>query len=347
MKAKRSLAAAFWTALAATTVLGISLGTPARAGTTLDEARARGYLICGVSEGTPGFSRVDEGGVWSGLDVDFCSAVAAAAIGSKDAVRFRPLSEADRFQALKAGEIDVLSRATAWTLSRDTELGVKFAGVLFHDGQGFLVRRGHAVTSVLELSGASVCVLGGTSAEQGLLDFFRSRQMRYQLVVGERWADLVKAYVAESCTLLTGDMSTLALERSRLPDPGEHMLLPELITKEPLGPAVRAGDDQWFGIVRWTLLALVAAEELGLTSQNIDGFKDSALQDVRRFLGLDANLGRAVGLERDWAYQLVKQVGSYGEIFDRNLGSKSPLALERGANSLWTKGGLMYAPPMR
>ena len=223
---------------------------------TLDDVRARGHLICGVGDGVAGFSHVDERGVWSGLDVDFCSAVAAAVFGRKDAVKFRPLSAANSFQALRGNEIDLLSRATTWTLSRDTELGLRYAGTIFHDGQGFLVRRGAAVASVLELSGASVCVLGGTSAEQGVVDYFRMRQMRYQLVVAERWVDLVKAYVAGTCTLLSSDVSVLALERSRLAKPGDHMLLPELITKQPSGPAVRQGDDQWFGIVKWTLMAL-------------------------------------------------------------------------------------------
>jgi general L-amino acid transport system substrate-binding protein len=331
---------------AASTIAAVAAASAAFAG-TLDDVRARGHLICGVSEGIAGFSRADENGVWSGLDADFCSALAAATLGNRQAVKFRPLAESNRFHALSGGDVDVLARATAWTLSRDTELGIRFAGVSFYDGQGFLVRRGNAVTSVLELSGASICVLKGTSAEQGLADFFRRRQMRFQLVVSERWRDLVKAYAGGGCALLTGDVSLLALERSRLADSADHMVLPELITKEPLGPAVRQGDEQWLGIVRWTLNALLAAEEMGLTSENIDGSRGSDLQDVRRFLGLDANLGRAMGLERDWAYRIVKQVGSYGEIYDRSLGPQSALKLERGINNLWTKGGLMYALPLR
>lgn len=315
--------------------------------TTLDDVRARGHLICGVGDGVAGFSHVDDRGVWSGLDVDFCSAVASAIFGRKDAVKFRPLSAANSFQALRGNEIDLLSRATTWTLSRDTELGLRYAGTMFHDGQGFLVRRGAAVASVLELSGASVCVLGGTSAEQGVVDYFRMRQMRYQLVVAERWGDLVKAYVAGTCTLLSSDVSVLALERSRLAKPGDHMLLPELITKQPSGPAVRQGDDQWFGIVKWTLMALVAAEELGLTSENVEDQRTSTLSDIRRFLGVDSNLGQGMGLEADWAYQVIKQVGNYGEVFARNVGAKSPLALDRGVNGLWTNGGLMYAIPLR
>lgn len=317
------------------------------AAATLDDVRTRGYVLCGVSENKAGFSHVDERGVWSGLEIDFCGAVAAATLGKRDAVKFRPLTEANRFQALKDGEIDVLARATTWTLSRDTELGVRFVGTLFNDGQGFLVRKAQAVSSVLELSGASVCVMVGTSAEQGLNDFFRSRQMRYQRVPADRWDDLLKIYADGGCTLLTGDMTVLAAERSRMANPGEHMLLPELITKEPLSPAVRLGDEQWFAIVRWTLFALIAAEELSLSHENVDAGKSSPLTDVRRFLGLDANLGQAMGLDAEWAYRIVKQVGNYGEIFDRNVGAGTVLGLDRGDNDLWTDGGLMYSPPLR
>ena len=328
------------------TGLALTAGVPAH-GATLDDVRTRGHLVCGVSEGMTGFSRADERGEWSGLDVDFCAAVAVAVFGRKDAVTYRPLSAADHFRALRAGEIDLLSPATTWTLSRDTELGIRFVGVLFYDGQGFLVRRGQAVTSVLELSGSSICVLAGTGAEQGLVDFFRTRQMRYKAVAAERWADLIKAYATGGCTLLTGDSSLLALERSRFAASADHMLLPELVTKEPYGPVVRQGDDQWFAIVRWTLMALIAAEELGLTSQNVDGAGASQLQEVRRFSGANGNLGHGMGLQPDWALEVVKQVGNYGEAFDRNVGAKSILKLERGINNLWTKGGLMYAAPFR
>lgn len=331
----------------AVVLLGSVLGAAAVLGATLDDVRARGYLVCGVSEQTPGFAAANEHGHWSGLEVDFCGAVAAATLGRADAVKFRPLAAGERFQALKSGEVDVLGRATTWTLSRDTDLGLRFVGVLLHDGQGFLVRRAHAVTSVLELSGSSVCVLSGTNSEQGLVDFFTRRQMRYQRVVAERWEDLVKAYADGGCTLLTGDVSTLAFERSRLPTPNDHMLLPEFIAKEPLGPIVRQGDEQWFSIVRWTLFALIAAEELELTSANVESARTSSVVEIRRFLGVDANLGQAMGLENDWAFQIVKQVGNYGEVFDRNLGAKSLLKLDRGLNNIWTKDGLMFAPPVR
>lgn len=314
---------------------------------TLDAVRARGHVVCGVSENAPGFSDVAPNGMWSGLDIDFCGAVAAAVLGRKDAVKYRALTPSNRFQALTAGEVDLVARATTWTLSRDTDLGVRYVGTIFHDGQGFLVRRGYAVTSVLELSGASICVMTGTNGEQAVAQYFNSRQMQYRLVVGSRWEDVVKTYADGGCTLLTGDISMLAYERSRLTTPTDHVIMPEVITKEPYGPAVRQGDDQWFSIVRWTLFALMGAEELGLTSETIEDARASPLVGVRRFVGLEGNLGQGMGLEADWSYQIVKQGGNYGEMFDRNLGARSPLLLERGANNLWIKGGLMYVPPFR
>lgn len=323
------------------------LGVSAAEAATLDAVRARGHVVCGVSEGAPGFSDVSSNGTWSGLDIDFCGAVAAAALGRKDAVKYRALTPANRFQALTSGEVDLVARASTWTLSRDTDLGVRHVGTLFHDGQGFLVRRGYAVTSVLELSGATICVMTGTNGEQAVAQYFNARQMQYHLVVGSRWEDAVKTYADGGCTLLTGDISMLAYERSRLVAPTDHVIMPEVITKEPYAPAVRLGDEQWFSIVRWTLFALVAGEELGLTSETIERARDSQAVDVRRFVGLEGNLGLGMGLEADWSYQVVRQVGNYGEIFDRNLGVRSPLALERGANNLWIKGGLMYVPPFR
>ncbi|MFA5951732.1 MAG: amino acid ABC transporter substrate-binding protein [Hyphomicrobium sp.] len=336
------LAAAF-SALTASAALSGAIHS-----TTLDEVRARGHVVCGINDGPPGFAAVDGAGAWAGLDIDFCRAVAAAVLGRKDAVKYRALSAANRFQALAAGEVDLIPRAASWTLSRDVELGLRYAGTLFFDGQGFIVRRGYAVASVLELSGASVCVLQGTSAEENLADFFRSRQMRYQLVVADHWQDIVKAYADGGCTLLTGDLSVLAYERSRFTTPADHMILPELIGKEPSGPVVRQGDEQWFSIVRWTLNALIAAEEMGLTSENADNKLETAkAKNVRRFLGLEGNLGVGMGLNGNWSFRILKEIGNYGEIFDRNLGVGSPLALDRGVNGLWTKGGLMYAFPLR
>lgn len=337
-----------WAALAAVATLTAAPATAtALSSPVLDAIRARGSVVCGVAEGSPGFSEVDQRGFWSGLEVDFCGALGAAVLGDKNKVKFRPLTAADRFRVLQSGEVDVLLSDTTWTLSRDLEFGARFAGVLFYDGQGFLVRRGHAVSSVLELSGASVCVLPGTQGETAVSDFFRAQQMRVQLLIAERWSDLVMAYAAGGCTVLSGDVSTLAQERSRLPARDEHLVLPETVTKEPLGPAVRQGDEIWFSIVRWTLMSLTAAEELGITSTNVDAMASSQVVDVRRFLGLEANLGQAMGLPRDWAAQVVRQVGNYQEIFDRNFGAKSTLRLSRGLNALWKSGGLMYAPPFR
>ena len=279
--------------------------------------------------------------------MEFCTALAAAVFGSKDAVKFWPLSANDRFKALQAGDVDVLARGASWTLSRDTELGARFAGVLFYDGQGFMTRRGNAVASVLELSGASICALPGAMGEQAVAEFFGAQRMRFQVVAKDNWDDLVKTYEAGSCTVLTGDISLLAQTRSKLKVPADHMILPELITKEPLGPAVRQDDAQWFAVVRWTLMALIEAEELGLTRANVDAQRAATAPGIRRFLGLEANLGQALGLPRDWAYQVVKNVGNYGEIFERTLGTNSDLKLARGLNNMWTKGGLMYSMPFR
>jgi general L-amino acid transport system substrate-binding protein len=328
-------------------LLAPGLAGAAPAGTTLDTIRARGNVLCGISEPEPGFSEINETRVRSGLEVEFCAALAAAVFGSKDAVKFWPLSPNDRFKTLQSGEVDVLARGATWTLSRDTELGARFAGVLYYDGQGFLTRRGNAVASVLELSGASICALPGPMGEQGVADFFNAQRMRYQVVTQAHWEDVVKAYAAGDCSVLSGDVSLLAVARSNLKQPADHMMLPEIITKEPSGPAVRQDDAQWFAVVRWTLMALVEAEELGITSANVDAKRASNEPEVRRFLGLEANLGQALGLPRDWAYQVVKNVGNYGEIFDRTLGAKSNLKLARGLNNLWTKGGLMYAMPFR
>jgi general L-amino acid transport system substrate-binding protein len=319
----------------------------AHASSVLETVRARGQLICGVNEHAPGFSVVNSRGQWNGLDVEFCSALAAAVLGDKNAVKFLSLTPADRFKSLKNDEIDVLLGETAWTMSRDTDLGARFAGVLYYDGQGFIAPRSHSIASVLELSGASICVLPGSSDESAVADFFGSRKMRYQLIKSERWEDLVKTYIAGGCTVLTGDISLLAYERSHMAESSEHVLLPEFINKEPLGPAVGTGDDGWFSIVRWTLMALVDAEELGISSSNVDTMKASELHEVRRFLGIEGDLGAPIGLGRDWAYQIIRQVGNYAEIFERTLGEGSQLKLERGLNSLWSKGGLMYAIPLR
>ncbi|SFV32002.1 amino acid ABC transporter substrate-binding protein [Hyphomicrobium facile] len=338
-----------WAAAVSLVVMGVGLSSEAWSATasTLDAVRARGKVICGVADREPGFSEVSTRGTWSGLDVEFCSALAAAVLGNRDAVKYLSLNPGDRFKSLQDNEIDVLLGATTWTLTRDTELGARFTSPLYYDGQGFIIPRNHSIASVLELSGASICVLTGSSDETAIADFFGSRKMRYQLITSDRWDDLVKTYANGGCTVLTGEVSLLAFEKSRMSNGSDQMLLPEMITKEPYGPAVRTGDDGWFAIVRWTFMSLVAAEELNISSSNVDTMKSSPSHEVRRFLGLGADLGAPLGLARDWAYQVVKQVGNYGEIFERTLGQGSSLKLDRGLNNLWSKGGLMYAAPFR
>ncbi len=313
----------------------------------ISSIRERGFLLCGVRDGVQGFSQVDSEGVWSGLDVDFCAALATAVLGSKTAVKFRPLANSQRFGALISEDVDVVAGGAVWTLSRDTELGARFVGTLFHDGQVFLVRREQAVSSVLELSGATICMLKGTHAKAGVDAFFGSREMPYTGIVKERWEDVVGAYRAGDCTVLTGDLSLLAAERLKLVEPGGHQILKEVVSKAPLGPVIKAGDDQWFSVVRWTLMALLVAEERGVTSRNVEDLKTSEVSAIRQLLGADGDPGVTMGLARDWAYQVILQVGNYGECFARNLGAKSPLGLARGLNGLWNQGGLMYGVPLR
>jgi general L-amino acid transport system substrate-binding protein len=323
---------------------GVATAAPV---TVLDAVKARGTVVCGVSGSSPGFSEVNARGEWRGLDVDFCAALAAAVLGNKDAVKFLSLTPNNRFKALQDGEIDVLLSDAAWTLTRDSDLGARFTSVLFYDGQGFIIPRNHSIASVFELSGTTICALAGSGGEQTVADFFGPREMRYKLVKSDRWDELLRTYGAGGCTVLTGDISLLASERSHLAAPADHVILPETISKEPLGPAVKMGDDQWFGIVRWTAMALIEGEELGLTRDNIETMKASALMDIRRFLGLESDLGAPLGLSRDWAYRIVKAVGNYGEIYDRSFGERSNLKIDRGLNKLWTKGGLMFAMPLR
>jgi general L-amino acid transport system substrate-binding protein len=313
----------------------------------LEAVKQRGYLKCGVSQGLPGFSTPDAKGQWAGLDVDFCRAVAAAVLGDDGKVRYTALSSKERFTALQSGEIDLLSRNTTWTLSRDTELGFNFAGVIYYDGQGFMVRKDLGVKSVNELDGATVCSNAGTTTELNVADWFNARGMRYRPVVFEKSDEVVAAYDAGRCDAYTTDRSGLYAQRIKLKQPDAHVILPELIYKEPLGPLVRQGDDQWFNIVQWTLFALIAAEELGLTSQNVEQQrKVSKNPEVRRMLSADGNSGQGLGLSPEWALTAIRQVGNYGEMFERNLG-RAPLGIERGLNALYTKGGLMYAPPFR
>jgi general L-amino acid transport system substrate-binding protein len=313
---------------------------------TLKAVKDRGSLICGVSQGLPGFSNPDDKGNWTGLDVDFCRAVAAAVLGDASKVKFTPLSAKDRFEPLKSGDIDVLSRNTTWTLSRDASYG-NFAGVVYYDGQGFMVRKALKVNSALELNGASVCTQTGTTTELNLADYFRANSMKYEVIAFGTADETVKAYESGRCDVFTTDVSQLYAEKLKLANASDHVILPEIISKEPLGPLVRHGDDQWFDVVKWTLFAMLNAEELGISAKNVDDASKSNQPEIRRLLGVEGNFGEQLGLSKDWVVRIVKQVGNYGEVFDRNVGPGSKLAISRGLNRLWTKGGIQYAPPVR
>jgi general L-amino acid transport system substrate-binding protein len=333
------------TALAFATVL--AFGMHAACQTTLKAIQDRGTLSCGVSQGLPGFSSPDDKGNWTGLDVDICRAISAAIFNDPNKIKFVPLSAKDRFTALQSGEIDVLSRNTTWTLSRDTSLGLDFVAVTYYDGQGFLVRKALKVSSALELSGAAVCVQQGTTSELNLADYFRANQMQLKTVTFATGDEARKAYEAGRCDAYTSDSSGLYGERQKLAVPGDHIVLPEIISKEPLTPAVRHGDSQWTDIVRWTHFAMINAEELGVTKANVDEKLKSDDPETRRMLGAEGQYGEALGLTNDWVYRIVKDVGNYGEVFERNVGQGSPLKIVRGLNALWTKGGLQYGPPFR
>ena len=329
-------------------VLGASLAVAgaATAG-TLDDVKARGTLICGSNTGLAGFGQPNAQGVWNGFDVDYCRAIAVAVFGDASKVKFVPLSSKDRFTALQSKEVDVLVRNTTWTSSRDTSLGLNFTGVTYYDGQGFMVRKKLKVNSALELSGASVCTQQGTTTELNLADFFRAKNMKFEAVVFATSDETIKAYDAGRCDVFTTDASGLYAERLRLANADEHMVLPEVISKEPLGPAVRHGDDQWFDIVKWTHYVLLTAEETGVTKANVDQMKTSTNPDIKRMLGVEGDFGKALGLNNDFAIGVIKAVGNYGELFEKNLGTGSPLKISRGVNQLWNKGGLQYAPPIR
>ncbi len=304
-------------------------------------------LNCGSNGTLAGFGLPDAQGKWTGLDVDYCKGIAAAIFGDPKKVKFVPLSAKDRFTALQSGEVDVLARNTTWTSSRDTSLGLNFVGVNYYDGQGFIVRKALKVNSALELAGASVCVQQGTTTELNLSDYFRANNMQVKTVTFATANEAVKAYDAGRCDAYTTDASGLYSERLKLANAADHLVLPEIISKEPLGPAVRHGDDQWFDVAKWTFYALINAEELGITQKNVDEMIKSTNPDVKRFVGTEGNYGEQLGLPKDWAVQIVKAVGNYGEIFDRNVGANSPLKIERGLNKLWSKGGIQYAPPVR
>jgi general L-amino acid transport system substrate-binding protein len=339
----------FATTSAAGTAAALALSvSTAQAGATLDAVKSKGFIQCGVSTGLAGFSNPDDAGNWSGLDVDVCRAIAAALFGDAEAVKYTPLTAKERFTALQSGEVDVLSRNTTWTLARDSTLGLDFTGVTYYDGQGFMVPKSLGVKSALELDGASVCVQTGTTTELNLADYFRANNMSFSPVVYERPEETATAYEQGRCDALTTDQSGLYAQRIGLATPDDHIVLPEVISKEPLGPAVRHGDNEWGDVVRWTLYAMLEAEELGVSSENVDDLKaNSTNPNVRRLLGVEGDMGQGVGVPNDWGYQVVKQVGNYGEMFERNVGMGTPLKIERGLNALWTNGGLQYAMPVR
>lgn len=314
---------------------------------TLQDVRGRGYLLCGVNEGLPGFAAMDQRGFWTGFDVDFCRAVAAAVFGDATKVRLVPLSADARFQALQAGKIDVLARNSTWTMARETEYGLTFVGVTYYDGQGFLVPRAMRVSSALELDGAKVCVQRGTTTIDNLADYFNANHMNFAAVVSMSPEEAVKDYNGGLCTAMTSDLSQLYALRLTLAKPRDNIVLPDVISKEPLGPVVRNNDRQWIDVVRWIYFAMLNAEELGVSSKTIGQAMSSRKPEVMRLVGTSGDFGGQLGLSNAWAANVIRLVGNYGEVFDRNLGAKTPLGIPRGLNQLWTSGGIQYAPPIR
>jgi general L-amino acid transport system substrate-binding protein len=341
---RRALSAVL--ALAAFLVVGAASRLLA-APNALTAIRDRGHIVCGVGDGSAGYSTTTAQGVWSGIGVDFCRALAAGVVGSKEAVKFRLLTPQEQIPALRAGEIDVLARYPDTEPGQDAAHGIRIAGVLVHEEQGVMVRRSQNITSALELSGARGCVTKETGAGYRLSKYFDGLGLPLELVKFDKWKEAVAAYADKNCHLLSADLPELARARQVLGDVGEHVILPELVARRPVGPAVREGDDEWFSVVRWTLYALIAAEELGISSASVDLAKSSNNAAVRRFLGIDMDLGKRLGLKADWTQRIVRQVGNYGELFERHLGQKSPLKLERRLNNLSSNGGLHYAPSFR
>lgn len=344
MKLKTTLLAA------AALAVGATSGAMAQEKSTLEVVKERGYLNCQVGQPSPGFYRLDDKGQWSGHDVSFCRAVAAAIFGDPGKIEFQSVTSQVRFTSLANGESDMLSRTTTWTATRDTQLGLDFTTVTFYDGQGFLVRKDSGIKSAKELNGASICVATGTTTELNLADYFRAQKMEFTPVTFEDVNVLVDTFLKGGCDVYTNDKSSLASRRSAFPNPADYVILPDTISKEPLGPVVREGDNQWGDIVRWSVFAMIVAEELGIDSSNVDQFKaDSKNPEVRRLLGIEGNLNTGLGLEPDWAFNIIKTVGNYGEVYEANLGVNTPVNIPRegSLNDLWTKGGLIYAPPFR
>jgi len=347
MKFVRSLIQRPLLAASLLAVMG-SVVTPAFAGKTLDAIKSRGALNCGVNPSLPGFAAADSQGNWTGLDVDVCKAVAATVLGDANKVKWTPLNATQRFAVLQAGEIDILSRNTTWTLNRDASLGLHFTGTTYYDGQGFMVTKKSKITSAKQLKGATVCVQSGTTTEKNLNDYSKVNKLNVKPVVFDTQEATNKAYFAGRCQAYTTDASGLASVRNKeATNPDDHVILPDLISKEPLGPSVRRGDDEFFAIVKWVVYALIEAEEYGITQANVDQMKSSTDPVVQRILGTSEDTGKLLGLDKEWAYRAIKAVGNYGEMFERNVGPKSTLKLPRGLNNQWNKGGLMYAPPVR
>jgi general L-amino acid transport system substrate-binding protein len=328
-------------------VLGLGLLSASGAAQTLKTVKDRGALVCGVSQGLPGFSYPDDKGNWTGLDVDLCRAISAAIFNDASKVKFVPLFAKDRFTALQSGALDVLVDVSTWTLSRDASLGINFAAVYYYDGQGFMVRKSLKVNSALELNGASVCTVTGTTSELNLSDYARANKMKYEVLAFVTTDETVKAYESGRCDSFSTDVSELYGDKLKLSHPGDHVILPEIISKEPLSPAVRRGDDQWLAIVKWVHFAMVDAEELGVSSKTIDEAMKSSQPDVRRLVGTEGAYGEQLGLTKDWVVRIIRLVGNYEEVFERNVGTGSALGISRGLNRLWTKGGIQYAPPIR
>ena len=332
-------------------VVMFAMGTEsmaAKKSKTLKNTIKKGFVRCGVSQGLPGFSNADASGNWTGVDVDVCRAVAAAVLGDAGKVKFTPLSAKERFTALTAGEIDILSRNTTWTLSRDADIGLTFVGVNFYDGQGFMVRKDSGITSTSQFkSGLSACVNIGTTTELNMRDFFNSKGFKYEPVVFEHADEVVAAYDSGRCDTYTTDKSGLAAQRTKLADPSAHVVLPETISKEPLGPVTREGDENWSDIVRWSLNVMIEAEELGITSANADAMKTSENPAIKRLVGSEGETGAALALDQEWSLRIIKQVGNYGESYERNVGPDTPVGLSRGPNAQWINGGILYANPTR
>jgi general L-amino acid transport system substrate-binding protein len=333
-------------ALGAAALAAMSATAGAQTG-TLAAIKQKGQLSCGVHTGLPGFGAADDKGVWGGLDVEYCRAVALAVLGDANKIKFVPTTPKERFTALNSGEIDVLIRTTTWTLQRDSAQGLSFTGVNYYDGQGFMVKKSLKIKTAKELNGASVCVQTGTTTELNLADFFRTNKLEYKPVVFEKVDEAVNAYQAGRCDAYTTDASGLYSVRLLMQNADDHMVLPDIISKEPLGPSVRQGDSQWFTVIRWVHFALLNAEEAGVTKANVDQMLTSTNPDVKRLLGKEGDFGKGLGLDNEWAYRIIKTLGNYGEMFERNVGAGSRLKIDRGLNKLWTQGGLQYAPPIR